>query len=112
MSVFLDPDNTQIHRAKEFGADRVELYTEPYARAFRMDSVEEVFERYRRVAVKGEEIGLGVSAGHDLNLKNLSKFLSIPNLLEVSIGHALISDALEMGLFNAVREYLKILSLT
>jgi len=69
-----------------------------------------VFQQYARSAQKAQEIGLGVNAGHDLNLKNLGKFCSIPGILEVSIGHALIADALEMGLFNTVKEYLKTLS--
>ena len=68
-----------------------------------------MFERYAVAAKKAQEAGLGVKAGHDLDLKNLGKFLSIPNILEVSIGHALIADALWMGLFNAVQAYLKVL---
>ena len=110
VSLFLDTDLTQIELAKEIGADRIELYTEPYATAFRKDYVESVFKKYQQAAKKAEEIGLGVNAGHDLNLQNLDKFCSIPNILEVSIGHALIADALDIGLFNAVKEYLKILS--
>ena len=110
VSLFLDTDLTQIELAKEIGADRIDLYTEPYATAFRKDYVESVFKKYQQAAKKAEEIGLGVNAGHDLNLQNLDKFCSIPNILEVSIGHALIADALDIGLFNAVKEYLKILS--
>jgi pyridoxine 5-phosphate synthase len=112
VSLFMDPDIDQIQRAKEVGTDRIELYTEPYATAFREGDVEPVFQQYARSAQKAQEIGLGVNAGHDLNLKNLGKFCSIPGILEVSIGHALIADALEMGLFNTVKEYLKILSQT
>ncbi|NIS60650.1 MAG: pyridoxine 5'-phosphate synthase [Proteobacteria bacterium] len=112
VSLFMDPDIDQIQRAKEVGTDRIELYTEPYATAFREGDVEPVFQQYARSAEKAQEIGLGVNAGHDLNLKNLGKFCSIPGILEVSIGHALISEALEMGLFNTVREYVKILSQT
>ncbi|MBN4004037.1 pyridoxine 5'-phosphate synthase [Nostoc sp. LPT] len=110
VSLFLDTDLTQIELAKEIGADRIELYTEPYATAFRKDDVESVFQKYQQAAKKAQEIGLGVNAGHDLNLQNLEKFCSIPNILEVSIGHALVADALDIGLFNAVKEYLKILS--
>ncbi len=110
VSLFMDPDIDQIQRAKEVGTDRIELYTEPYATAFREGDVEPVFQRYAQSAQKAQEIGLGVNAGHDLNLKNLGKFCSIPGILEVSIGHALISEALEMGLFNTVKEYVKILS--
>lgn len=110
VSLFLDPDLTQVQRAKEMGSDRIELYTEPYATAFGNGNVEPVFEQYQSAAQKAQEIGLGVNAGHDLNLQNLAKFCSIPGILEVSIGHALIADALEMGLLNAVKEYLKVLS--
>ncbi|GAI09898.1 unnamed protein product, partial [marine sediment metagenome] len=94
VSLFMDPDMTQIQRAKEIEADRVELYTEPYATAFRSGNVETVFQQYDHAAQKAQEIGLGVNAGHDLNLQNLGKFCSsIPGILEVSIGHALIADA-------------------
>ncbi len=110
VSLFMDPDVDQIQRAKDIGADRIELYTEPYATAFREGDVEMVFPQYARAAQAAQEIGLGVNAGHDLNLQNLSKFCSIPGILEVSIGHALIADALEMGLFSAVKAYLKVLT--
>jgi pyridoxine 5-phosphate synthase len=109
VSLFMDPDLTQIERAKETGADRIELYTEAYARAFKSGNVETVFQQYAHAAQKAQALGLGVNAGHDLNLHNLGKFLTIPGILEVSIGHALIADALEMGLYNAVKEYLRIL---
>lgn len=112
VSLFMDPDITQIERAKSIGADRIELYTEPYATAYRNSNVESIFQQYARATKKAQEIGLGVNAGHDLNLQNLTKFCTIPGILEVSIGHALIADALEMGLFNAVKAYLKILSQT
>ncbi|MFQ6078091.1 MAG: pyridoxine 5'-phosphate synthase [Thermodesulfobacteriota bacterium] len=112
VSLFMDPDIDQIQRAKEVGTDRIELYTEPYATAFREGDVEPVFQQYARSAQRAQEIGLGVNAGHDLNLKNLGKFCSIPGILEVSIGHALIAEALEMGLFTTVKEYVKILSET
>jgi pyridoxine 5-phosphate synthase len=110
VSLFMDPNLDQIQRAKEIGADRIELYTEPYATAFRNGNVEPVFGQYKSAAQKAQEIGLGVNAGHDLNLQNLGKFCSIPGILEVSIGHALIAEALEMGLSTVVKEYLKILS--
>jgi pyridoxine 5-phosphate synthase len=109
VSLFMDADTAQIERAKEVGADRVELYTEPYAAAYKNGDVEIVFEQYARAARKAHEVGLGVNAGHDLNLENLGKFCSIPNVAEVSIGHALIADALEVGLFNAVQAYLNTL---
>lgn len=110
VSVFMDPDLDQIGRVPEVGADRIELYTESYARAFAADNVDEVFERFARAARHAQDAGLGVNAGHDLNLQNLGKFVSIPGILEVSIGHALISEALEMGLAATVRDYVKILS--
>src|SRR5882762_7800749 len=109
VSLFMDADNAEIERVKEVGADRVELYTEPYAAAYKTGNAETVFEQYVRAARKAQEVGLGVNAGHDLNLENLGKFCSIPNIAEVSIGHALISDALDVGLFNAVQAYLRIL---
>jgi pyridoxine 5-phosphate synthase len=110
VSLFMDTDTAQIERAREVGADRIELYTEPYAAAYGNGRAETVFERYARAAEKAQQNGMGVNAGHDLNLKNLGKFCSIPNILEVSIGHALIADALEMGLFDAVQAYLRVLS--
>ncbi|MBD0373891.1 MAG: pyridoxine 5'-phosphate synthase [Pyrinomonadaceae bacterium] len=109
VSLFLDPDCEQVRRAAEIGADRIELYTEPYAASYLTDQVETVFERYAHAATLAQEVGLGVNAGHDLNLKNLGKFCSIPHIAEVSIGHALISDALEMGLRGAVQAYLRVL---
>lgn len=121
-SLFMETDLEQIERAAALGADRVELYTEPYAASFArhaggelgdvLELSQVVIERYRKAAAHAQSTGLGVNAGHDLNLKNLPLFCTIPNLLEVSIGHALISDALEMGLKRAVKAYLKILSTT
>ena len=110
VSLFMDADTDMIELAKTTGTDRVELYTEPYAAAFREGNAETVFRQFENAAKKAMEIGLGINAGHDLNLRNLGKFCSIPGILEVSIGHALIAEALEMGLFNTVKEYLKILS--
>ena len=111
VSLFMDPDVNGIKMAREIGADRIELYTEPYAKAFQTnEGVDEMLEQYASAAHAAQEAGLGVNAGHDLNLNNLGKFLAeVPGILEVSIGHALIADALEMGLFNTVKEYLKIL---
>jgi pyridoxine 5-phosphate synthase len=111
-SLFMDPDIPGIKMARELDADRVELYTEPYARAFGTDqNVDGILGQYASAARAALDIGLGLNAGHDLNLKNLCKFLSkVPGILEVSIGHALIADALEIGLYNTVKEYLKVLS--
>jgi pyridoxine 5-phosphate synthase len=110
VSLFMEPDPKQIQLAKEVGADRIELYTEPYAAAFGRGNVETVFQQYAIAAQTAQTCSLGVNAGHDLNLQNLGKFCSIPNILEVSIGHALIADALEMGLSSAVKAYLQALS--
>jgi pyridoxine 5-phosphate synthase len=109
ISLFLDPDCEQVERAKEFGADRIELYTETYAANYNTTNADTVFEQFARASRKAHEIGLGVNAGHDLNLENLGKFCSILNIAEVSIGHALVSDALEMGMHSAVQAYLKVL---
>jgi len=110
VSVFMDADVAQIRRAPKCGADRVELYTEPYARAYEKGDFENVLQKYADAARCAREMGLGVNAGHDLNLKNLRTFCSIPGILEVSIGHALIAEALEMGLSSTVKAYLKVLS--
>ena len=110
VSLFMGPDPEQIARAADVGADRVELYTEPYAAAFGREGGGEVFESFARAAAHAQALGLGVNAGHDLNLDNLGKFCTIPGILEVSIGHALISDALEFGLADAVRKYLDVLA--
>ena len=111
VSLFMNPEPTQIQRVQEVGAERIELYTEPYAVAFNTGDVEAVFQQYALAAQTAQALGLGVNAGHDLNLRNLGKFCSIPGILEVSIGHALIADALEMGLYTAVKAYLRVLSL-
>ena len=107
VSLFMDPDLEQIRVAKALGADRIELYTGPYADAFlhRSDQLEAIFSRYLRAAELSLELDLGLNAGHDLNLHNLPRFRQLPQLLEVSIGHALIVDALAMGLSEAVKRY-------
>jgi pyridoxine 5-phosphate synthase len=105
----MDADSDQWKTAKSVGADRVELYTEPYANAFGRPEFDSVFARYANAASAAQSVGLGVNAGHDLNLKNLGAFCRIPGILEVSIGHALIADALDLGISNAVRAYLRIL---
>jgi pyridoxine 5-phosphate synthase len=106
----MEPDLAQIQRAKEVGADRVELYTESYARAYGTNRERAVLELFTRAADKAHDVGLGVNAGHDLNLENLGLLCgTISNLAEVSIGHALISHALDVGLEQAVCEYLSVL---
>jgi pyridoxine 5-phosphate synthase len=110
VSLFMDYDSDEIPRAAMVGGDRIELYTEPYANAHREGTdFEAVFEGFSTAARVAQEAGLGVNAGHDLNLENLGKFCTIPGVLEVSIGHALIGEALEMGLSNTVKAYLEIL---
>jgi pyridoxine 5-phosphate synthase len=105
VSVFMDPDIEQIERVPATGADRIELYTEPYARAFESGDVEPTWQQFARAAARAQELGLGLNAGHDLNLENLGKFLEIPGILEVSIGHAIVCDALKMGLAKTVKAY-------
>jgi pyridoxine 5-phosphate synthase len=107
VSLFMDAEPAAMARVRALGADRVELYTEPYARAFHTSRRDDVFARYHAAAAAAVEAGLGVNAGHDLDLDNLPHLARhLPGLLEVSIGHALISDALFMGLGPAVRAYL------
>ena len=107
VSLFVAPDEEVIRHAKEAGADRVELYTENYAKEFPVDP-EKAIAPYAKAARSAKEIGIGLNAGHDLNLHNLKYFIdNIPELLEVSIGHALICDALYFGLENTVQLYLR-----
>lgn len=104
-SIFIETDEVMIRAAKQTGTDRIELYTEDYVVRFPKNR-EEAIAPFVTAAEVANEIGLGINAGHDLNLDNLSYFAQIvPNLLEVSIGHALISDALYVGLSNAVKMY-------
>jgi pyridoxine 5-phosphate synthase len=111
VALFMDANSVQWQQARELGADRIELYTQPYAEAFVRGDVEAVLAKYAKAAKAAQLAGLGVNAGHDLNLKNLGRFCQIPSILEVSIGHALVADALEMGLHNAVKAYLQVLAL-
>ncbi len=107
VSLFMDPVAESMQAARDLGADRVELYTEPYARAFDAGTAEKELARYAKAARAAAAAGLGVNAGHDLNQDNLPQFLAaVPGVLEVSIGHALIADALEHGLAQTVRDYL------
>jgi pyridoxine 5-phosphate synthase len=110
VSLFVDPAREPIEWAAELGADRVELYTEPYARAFERGEGERSFESYAEAARIAHACGLGVNAGHDLDLANLPLFGTLPHLDEVSIGHALISRALFVGLEEVVGEYLAVLA--
>ncbi|MEO7306024.1 MAG: pyridoxine 5'-phosphate synthase [Ferruginibacter sp.] len=106
VSIFVDPVVEMIEGAKTAGTDRVELYTESFAKEFATGNKELGIKPYIAAAVKANELGLGINAGHDLDLQNLKYFSeNIPGLLEVSIGHALICDAVYLGLENAVQLY-------
>jgi pyridoxine 5-phosphate synthase len=108
VSVFIDPDLEAVRWAASLDADRIELYTEPYARAYAAGGRErqESFAGYVAAAELAHSLGLGINAGHDLDLENLTLFRTLPHLDEVSIGHALVSHALYVGLDRAVRDYL------
>ncbi len=106
VSLFMDPNPAAMAAARELGADRVELYTEPYAAAHGQAGQAEQLARFAAAAAAAQAQGLGVNAGHDLNRDNLADFLrAVPGVLEVSIGHALVADALESGLPDTVRAY-------
>ena len=108
VSLFMDADEQAMAAAREIGADRIELYTEPYARAFGTLAQEAVLRQYSEAAGAATRSGLGVNAGHDLNRENLPLFLrTVPGVLEVSIGHALVADALEFGMAKTVSLYLE-----
>lgn len=111
VSLFVDPAEAPVRWAADVGADRVELYTEPFARAFERGpaAARESFATYVAAAELAQSLGLGINAGHDLDLENLVLFRTLPHLEEVSIGHALISHALFVGLDRSVREYLSVL---
>jgi pyridoxine 5-phosphate synthase len=115
VSLFVDAMPDRVRWAAAMGADRVELYTEPYARAFEgagtgIDLARRTFDRYCEAARLAHSLGLGVNAGHDLDLHNLVLFRDLPHLDEVSIGHALVSRALFVGLKAVVGEYLELLA--
>jgi len=110
VSLFMDPLPEMMAGAAAIGAQRVELYTEPYACAFGTADESAMVERYAAAARSARAAGLGVNAGHDLNRDNLPRFLAaVPGVAEVSIGHALIADALEWGLAATVRDYLRVM---
>ena len=112
VSLFVDPEPASIHFAASVGADRVELYTEPFARAFEQgsDAANRSFSLYSDAARLAHGLGLAVNAGHDLDLANLVLFRDLPFLAEVSIGHAIVSHALFVGLATAVGDYLDLLN--
>jgi pyridoxine 5-phosphate synthase len=109
VSLFIEPDPAAVKWAASLGAQRIELYTEPFAHAFKAghDEADRSFRRYVEAANLAHALGLGINAGHDLDLDNLVLFRTLPHLDEVSIGHALISHALYVGLDQAVRDYLR-----
>jgi pyridoxine 5-phosphate synthase len=112
VSLFVDPEPESIRFAGSLGADRVELYTEPFARAFEQgrEAAERSFARYAGAARLAASLDMGVNAGHDLDLDNLQMFRDLPHLHEVSIGHALMSRALFVGLGAVVAEYVAVLA--
>jgi pyridoxine 5-phosphate synthase len=108
VSLFMEAEAASMQRAADLGADRVELYTEPYARAHGTAGQGAALARYREAALAATQAGLGLNAGHDLNRANLPDFLAgVPGVREVSIGHALIADALEFGMRQTVHLYLE-----
>jgi len=106
VSLFMGSDLAEIERAAEVGADRVELYTAPYASAKTAAQIDAEYARLEAAARRAVELGMGVNAGHDLDLENLPRLRALPGLLECSIGHALVSHALFVGLHRAVKDYL------
>ena len=105
-SIFVDPDEKMIEGALATGTDRIELYTESYAQQYSLDQ-RKAIEPYRRAAILANQLNIGVNAGHDLNLENIAFFKQeIPQLLEVSIGHALMSESLYLGFENVIQRYL------
>lgn len=107
-SLFLDPSPSAVAAVPEVAADRIELYTEEFAQHYGTGREALVFEQYRLAAWQAHLIGIGVNAGHDLNLQNLGRFLEIPHILEVSIGHALVVECLHQGLPAVIARYLEI----
>ncbi len=111
VSIFVDPNEAMVEAAATTGTDRIELYTESYAKAFEAGKKEEIIQSYIKAAEKAKQLGLGINAGHDLDRHNLPYLIQqIPFIDEVSIGHALISDALYLGLENTVQLYKRALS--
>jgi len=110
VSLFMDYDSPDIPIAKETGADRIELYTEPYAISYDTPNRSDVLKRFRDAAQLAQQSGLGVNAGHDLNLDNLGPFLTINNILEVSIGHAFVVECIQHGIEHVIKSYLSIVA--
>ncbi|VAW89018.1 Pyridoxine 5'-phosphate synthase [hydrothermal vent metagenome] len=107
-SIFMDPNPGQIKLVPNTGANRIELYTEEYASTFNKPEHEAVFNQYKESAAIAKKLGIGVNAGHDLDLTNLSKFLTINGILEVSIGHVLTVECIEYGMKSIIGKYIKV----
>lgn len=107
-AIFLDPDVAMVEKAAKTGTQRIELYTEEFAATHGSEQQDEVLNRYRQAAEKAQALGLEVNAGHDLDLNNLPDFLTIPGILEVSIGHVLTVECIEQGMEAVTRRYLEI----
>ena len=105
-SLFVDPVPAQARSAADIGADRIELYTEMYANTYGTAESDAIFQDYRDTAAAAQDAGIGVNAGHDLDLNNLGRFLEIPGILEVSIGHALTIECIDSGMSEVVGRYL------
>ena len=111
VSLFMDPDIEQIKLCKSVGADRIELYTGPYAWAPTPALAEELYKKHHEAAVFAQNEGLGVNAGHDLDLDNLQRYRNLPGLAEVSIGHGITVDALRYGWENCIAKYVEVLKI-
>ena len=107
-AIFLDPEKDQIRIAPNTGTNRIELYTEEYAATYGTKENDHIFQQFKEAAILAQELGLGVNAGHDLDLVNLSRFLRIDGILEVSIGHALTIESIEKGMDEVIGKYLDI----
>ena len=107
-AAFVDPSVEQIQLASKTSLNRIELYTESFAGSYRTPEETKVFEKYSKCTDCAQSLGLGVNAGHDLSLSNLARFLQIPNILEVSIGHAIVVESIEFGISNVINKYHKI----
>jgi pyridoxine 5-phosphate synthase len=107
-ALFLDPDVAHVELAAKTGVDRIELYTELYAATHKTPKSEAVLTQYKAAATRAQELGLGVNAGHDLDLQNLPGFLGLKDILEVSIGHVLTVECIEQGMDTVVKQYLEI----
>ena len=106
-AIFLDPVLEQVDLVPKTNADRIELYTESFASSFGTALNKAIFEQFQAAAIRAQELGIGVNAGHDLDLNNLAKFLEIDNVLEVSIGHVLTIECIEFGMHTVIKRYLE-----